>query len=389
MHSGNHRATGCWLVLDEATGISKSFEKKYDAILSADQTGHELCFYFHNSIWENFDKSKLDQQDLNKLYADRAQQLRDKYKWLVLHYSGGSDSHNILHTFLSNRIKLDEISIRWPKPWLDKKFYKPNNIDTSAKNAPSEFDYTIEPVLKHIQTYHPEIKINIVDYTDNLHSFASSSLLSDRIISINSSRSAFGSILQRLDPGTDRKMSTVDNNTGHIFGIEKPMLYLKDNDLYFYFSDVSFDTIRMEDDFNVEPFYWTGDFPLLPMAQAYQVGIFFKNNPQYQSLIPGPGKSVQQQTSEGTLYQKLLKTILYKQSWDLNKFQVDKPNVDRSDWHSWAHQSPELKNLNLLFKNVMHDLTSTIDAQYVIETESARLFAPRRTKLFHLMKISA
>ena len=101
------------------------------------------------------------------MYVERCNQLRDKYDYLVLHYSGGSDSHNILHTFLTNNIKLDEISIRWPKHWLDGKFYNVNNIDKSAKNAPSEFNYTIKPTLEYLQKHHPDIKINIVDFTED------------------------------------------------------------------------------------------------------------------------------------------------------------------------------------------------------------------------------
>jgi hypothetical protein len=380
--------TGFWLVKD-ADHQYKTFYLKYDALTYASSSKKELGFYFYNPIWENFDKNQLGKCRLVDLYAQRAQQLRDKYDYLVLHYSGGSDSHNILHTFLINNIKLDEISIRWPKHWIDGKFYTPNNLDRSAKNAPSEFDYTIKPALKYIQTYYPDIKINIVDYTENLNS-ATESKLTNRIISINSSRGALGSIAQRLDPGTDRKMSSASGNkVGHIFGIEKPLLYHQDNRLYFYFSDVSFDTIRMENEFNVEPFYWTADLPLLHMEQAYQVGMFFKTNPQYLNLLPGPGKSVHQVTNEISMYQNLLKSILYKDSWDTTKFQVDKPNVDRSDWHAWIHQAPELNKLNVLFKNVMNELTAPIEKKYLVDTPTATLFAPRRTQLFHLIDLAA
>ena len=46
---------------------------------------------------------------LSEYYRRRAQQIRDKYDYVVLLYSGGPDSNNILHAFVHNGIKIDEI----------------------------------------------------------------------------------------------------------------------------------------------------------------------------------------------------------------------------------------------------------------------------------------
>jgi hypothetical protein len=378
-----------WLVTGPTKEDTRYFAKKYDAINYASQTNRDLGYYFHNHVWENFDRTQLGKHSLPFLYKERAQQLRDKYDYLVLHYSGGSDSHNVLHTFLSNNIKLDEVTVRWPKHWIDGKFYQANNVDTSAKNAPSEYNYTIEPTLRFLEKNHPDIKINIVDFTEDIHSLVTKTNIQNRILTINSSRTALGTVVQRLDPSTDRRMaSTQLNNVGHIFGIEKPALFLQDNSLYFYFSDLSFDSTSMEEGMNVEPFYWTPDYPLMTMEQIYQAGLFFKHNKQYLHLLNSPNKQVKQVTLEINLQQNLLKTVLYKHSWDFSKFQVDKPNIDRSDWYSWAHETPELTKLNTLFHEVMTDITSGINEKFLINTDQTPLFAPRRTKLFYLMDLS-
>jgi hypothetical protein len=385
--SRHHSPAGCWVVVD-SNGRLHPFKNKIAALRHATTKKQDVGFYFYNTTWDNFDKSTLGKTSLPCLYAERARQLRDKYDYLVLHYSGGSDSHNVLHTFLNNDIKLDEITIRWPKHWLDGKFYTPNNLDTSAKNAPSEFNYTIKPTLEYLKQYHPEIKINIVDFTNNIYSMISTSTLENRISSINSSRCALSSITQRLDPTVDRNMiSTNISNVGHIFGIEKPTLYFKENSLYFYFSDVAFDTASMEEGINVEPFYWSGEFPLLTMEQIYQVGLFFKNNKQYLPLLNSPGKQVNQVTSDLNLQQNLIKHILYNHSWDFKKFQVNKPNVDRSDWHSWIHTSNELTKLNQIFDGVMRDMTDDIDDVFLINADKTPLLAPRMTKLFYLFDL--
>lgn len=380
--------TGAWFSFTEGQTNYKVFRKKIEALQYATANKQIVGFYFHNAVWDNFDKTTLGKNSLTGLYAERARQLRDKYNYLVLHYSGGSDSHNILHTFLSNKIKLDEITVRWPKHWIDGKFYTANREDTSAKNAPSEFDYTIKPTLEFLKANHPEIKINIVDFTDNIHSMINASTLENRISIINSSRCALGSVTMRLDPMIDRNMVSVNtNNVGHIFGIEKPTLFLKENKLYFYFSDVAFDSTSMEEGTNVEPFYWSGDLPQLAMEQIFQVGLFFKNNKQYLHLLNSPGKQVNQVTTEFNLQQNLIKHVLYKHSWDFNKFQVDKPNVDRSDWYSWIHTNPELSKLNDIFDGVMRDITSDIDERFLINLNKTPLLSPRLTKLFYLMDL--
>jgi len=57
-----------------------------------------------NHVWDVEPKDTLDE-----LYRQRAQEIRDKYDYVVLMFSGGRDSGNIFHAFTSNNIKLDEI----------------------------------------------------------------------------------------------------------------------------------------------------------------------------------------------------------------------------------------------------------------------------------------
>jgi len=55
--------------------------------------------------WYNPKESFLE------LLKQRALQLRNSYKYLILYYSGGSDSATVLQTFINNNIPLDEIVI--------------------------------------------------------------------------------------------------------------------------------------------------------------------------------------------------------------------------------------------------------------------------------------
>lgn len=83
---------------------------KIDAIEVGNKTGHKVEWHFNNEVFDNFSWHQEPESSLWDLYTLRAQQLREKYDYLVLMYSGGADSHNILNVFVRNGIHLDEIA---------------------------------------------------------------------------------------------------------------------------------------------------------------------------------------------------------------------------------------------------------------------------------------
>lgn len=349
-------------------------------------------FYYHDHIWSDFNMATLGKTSLPDLYKQRAQQLRDRYDYLVLHYSGGSDSHNILQTFIKNNIKLDEICVKWAKPLADGKFYNPNNIDFSSRNSPSEWDYVIKPALEKLRISNPEIKINIVDFTEKITSQSYDvNYIENKILKLNSVRGALGSVVMRLEEDYETKLiAGSGNKVGHIFGVEKPMLYLRDNKLYFYFTDTPFETMMMPDamaERRVEAFYWAPDFPELTMEQIYQTGLAFKMNPDKLHFLNNDGLTISDINIRYRMQQSFLKSILYKDTWNNNTFQVDKPNLDRSDWYYWLHESVELENLKFAHHQAMLNITSDLGENFLINSKETPLLKPYRTRLFYLMDL--
>lgn len=381
----NHKY-GCWIV----NGIP--FKNKFEALFYANQVGAVgPSFYFHDHIWQNFDRRLLGKVPLTTLYKERAQQLRDKYNYLVLHYSGGSDSHNILDTFLTNNIKLDEVYVRWAKPLIDGKFYTPNPHDLSAKNGASEWDFTIKPVLDKLKSSNPEIKINVVDFTDKFNKSYSVETIENRIVEMGMYRGALGSVAQRLDQSYERNITdSKSSNIGHIFGVEKPLVLQEKNTIYMYFHDSMIENALMPnlmEEESVELFYWTPDMPLLPMEQAYQVGKFLSEN--HKEFLSLDYTSTYDLAFRTNLYKKLNieKYILYKNSWDFEKFQVGKPNAARSDWWHWVHESPELLSIQTGFKIAMNNITSKIDKRMLINAEGASVLQPCKTYHIKIMDV--
>jgi hypothetical protein len=372
------------------------FKSKLDALHYASQISNgTVSYYFHDHIWDKLDRNLLGKSSLTSLYKERAQQLRDKYDYLVLHYSGGSDSHNILHTFLTNNIKLDEITVRWAKPLQDGKFYKPNTTDKSARNSVSEWDFAIKPTLDWIKSNRPEIKINVVDFTEKLidQSLSSVEFIKSRMEEMNFQRGSFGGLAMYQDPNVESKMvSTSVSKIGYIFGIEKPLLLLKDKKIYMQFQDSVYDNMfmpraRMNE--TGEAFYWSPEFPLLPMEQAYQAALYFKHSESHRTIMSTSAALSPVDTMKKFQEQNdVLKTILYKDSWNNNTFQADKPNVSRSDWYFWLHESPEIKLLHSNWQQAMVELLDGVDSRLIQYGEEKTPFlAPYRTKPFYLLSL--
>jgi hypothetical protein len=137
----NQEVEGFWQV-----GATK-FKNKFQALVFATDTNQEVSYIYFDQIWNNFDRSLLGKVSLKKLYQQRAQQIRDSYDYLILYFSGGADSYNVLRSFIDNGIKLDEVCVKWPMAAIKSQVYKANTLDTSARNTLSEWDFAIKPVL--------------------------------------------------------------------------------------------------------------------------------------------------------------------------------------------------------------------------------------------------
>jgi hypothetical protein len=69
----------------------------------------QVAWHYHDEYFSSFNWSKEPQESIDILYKKRCEQLRTSYDYIVLMYSGGSDSQNILDCFVNNNIHLDEI----------------------------------------------------------------------------------------------------------------------------------------------------------------------------------------------------------------------------------------------------------------------------------------
>ena len=71
---------------------------------------YNVTFHYFDSFYSSLSWKNEPSESLEELYKRRAQQLREKYDYIVLAYSGGADSCNVLNSFLDNDCNLFSIS---------------------------------------------------------------------------------------------------------------------------------------------------------------------------------------------------------------------------------------------------------------------------------------
>jgi hypothetical protein len=338
---------GVWEVQDSV------FDNKYEALVYATEINAPVSFNFFNDVWDSFDRSLLGKYSLNYLYKTRAQQLRDKYDYLILYFSGGSDSYNVLRAFLDNGIKLDELCVKWCTDVLDpaKGIYTPNTDDITAYNYLSEWDYAIKPVLDEVAQSHPEINIKVVNWLTE----DAVDRLPDLFKKVNHWHDIELPSLWTWSP-SEEKLISEGKTVGGIYGVDKPnVVFTEKQGTMVSFSDActTMGCPHPDNPTGVEFFYWSPEFPILALEMAYQTMLVFQQDPEY-AEIKFSHAIKQNAVAWQNFYQQQQKKLRYKlyDNWT-DRFQVLKPErLDRSDKHAWIYRRPEME----LYRNRYHEL---------------------------------
>lgn len=332
----------------------RKFINKYEALLFATEQNLPVYYKFFNNVWETFDRSQLGKYSLKEVYKQRAQQLRDQYDYLILYFSGGADSYNVLRSFIDNGIKLDEVCVKWCNDTLtaNNVIYKPNTEIKSARNYLSEWDYAIKPVLEEIANTNPEIKIEIVDW------FKDRSLIGaeDIFKVVNHWHDVEVPSLAVWSP-SEAKLVDQGKKVGSIYGIDKPQVYFEEDGsahMFFLDSATTMGTPNPCNVYGTEYFYWSPSFPLITFETASAAATAFRNDPILKDAVFD--KEVRGDLKKFVVriqvQQKNLRNILYD-NWT-DRFQAMKPiALNRSDKHFWIYRSPELKKFKESYRDMI------------------------------------
>lgn len=356
-----------WWKVNERSFTNKLSALQYASTINTASVSYHFC----DAVWDHAAQLPTN-LSLTQLYKERAQQLRDKYKFLILNYSAGADSHNIFETFVRNKIKLDAIQIKWP---ITATLHHSPSRNPSSFNLLSEWELTILPSIKEIANKFPGIKILLEDW--------------GTVTEINMSQLAQINHLMSL--GDLLRFNTVSTheknyNTGVIWGIDKPLIYKSNNQYGFFFRDMITSVGQSLHNENVEYFYWTPDMPEIAVSQARTLIDVMQTAGTYNDLIftkdlPTPVKKIE------ALRQLSIKT-LYPYRRDV--FQVLKYQIEhKQDWDSWMYNSSELDCLTDQWQLQLNNLLGDIDNKFCNLDQNGKKVSikPINTKIFWLQHI--
>jgi hypothetical protein len=327
MHSILNKNQGYYTVGDQL------FRSKVEAFAHGTKTNTHPEWQFFNNEWKCQQWTQEPQVDITELYKARARQIREKYDWVTIFYSGGSDSQIMVDSFLEAGCRIDEIVTIWYRgvtgdPIMDRNA-------TNAENIEAEFEFTTRPGLERIKNLSPHTKIT---YRDRSKSMVESykQVDSEEWVVINKDV-AGPSALARYSVAYDKdQLEFLDKGlkTAFVYGVDKPKVCIKDGNYCLYFIDSVINysgsqIVRTEyNNYDEIYFYWSVDMPEIVIKQAHMIRNWFEMHPALKPILYWPNSN----TAHRNAYEIIVRPIIYP-SWDLNTFQVNK--ISRYVFHEW------------------------------------------------------
>jgi hypothetical protein len=318
------------------------FSSKIKACIYGTQQKKLVKWIFNNHVFDNYPWKLEPDLTLDQLYDRRARELREKYDYLVLAFSGGGDSNNILESFLRQGLFIDEIVTnvmgdRNNATILNPKF-------TESWNESAEFHFQTLPRLKYVEKVSPKTKISILDLSNHIFDFLGKagdpSWLDYTRERLNVSGLMRHNFLHFMDI---RKRFDKDKKIAMILGVEKPRTFIKDGMMKVMLFDKAINIATVEEfitdytNTRVEYFYSHPDSADMLAKQCHVIKRWLEHFPQYlPAWTPGSMKDLLKK--HRLVHERALRSVLYT-TWNNNYWQSDKST---NDWYSqiddWFHK---------------------------------------------------
>jgi len=190
----------------------------------------EWKWNYNDDFFGQFDWSQEPKEDIREIYKQRALELRRSYDYLILYYSGGHDSANMLYAFLDNNIPIDEVCVYYSK--YDK-----------VSNQYKELTALTWNKIKWLKTKYPSLNVRIIDYGDmfkNWKDIICKYGFGDNLFDVFGSMLSINRIIADefyLTIPDWNKLLEKGKNLAWVFGSDKPMIRYLDNNWIFNFHD--------------------------------------------------------------------------------------------------------------------------------------------------------
>ena len=272
----------CWTVINHETGSAQTFNNKLEAVFAQRVLPHATIYFnWYEQLFNQFEFQIEPIESYSELLRQRAQELRDRYGYIRLWFSGGSDSTSALNAFIDNDIHLDEIIVYL---WNDHEHHDP------LQSGSRELVLSAIPYLESVQHKLIGTKITkiILNYEDYLKTISGPDRVGEipYLHSMDRGSHLFG--LSCVQYAWEKVLeNTTHDNYCDLFGGTKPVISRKGDNYYFYLIDTTLqDQIFSK---RAEDFFISSQNPKLFFKTVHMLKNYVKSknwsNKQIQKLI--------------------------------------------------------------------------------------------------------
>lgn len=356
---------------------NKIFYNKTEAMLYASQVNGELKWFYHKDKFDSVNWTIEPEISLDDFYKIRAQQIRNKYDYVAVFLSGGSDSTNVVMSFINNDIHIDEIIISEPTSGMNN--FKVNDKNTNKTNHISEIQYAAIPLASKIKSQFPNIRITMNDIFENILNFK------DEEWVLNSVDWTHPSSLGRFSINSlthIKKLAEEGKKIGLVYGVDKPVVICDSNDnINLVLVDYGVNVPQQPFDIiypNVDRilFYWTPDLPELMVKQAHTVAkeIYKPENKHVLELMYDGRKPILNGIEDRVRHNKYERLIMHwiYPSIKCDVFQVDKHcNLLISEYDIWLYDNHKNERVSQMVLSDISFLIKSINPRFLTNSNNA------------------
>lgn len=367
---------------------NKIYTDKIKAILDAQQTSADIAWNFFRDTFDKVQWTVEPTLSLQELYRIRAQQIRDKYDYVIVRVSGGADSTNIIWSFLNNGIHVDEVITDAPLSGLNN--FDWNDKDTSASNTISEIKFVTFPLLEQIKKKSPNTIITVNDIFEDAMRITADEWADNWSEFISPVERGVLNKYARL-----RDMAEQGKRIGIVWGVDKPQLrYNPDRTITVSLVDRVVN-IGSKDPFD-KPyptvdrvlFYYTPELPELMVKQCHVVcnHIHKKENIWISNILRELSQPRELPKGVHPLgiptspifikgaYQKAIAPVIYPDTWLENIFQCEKSDGTfmpaHNDWFFSLHKNTSMYEM---MKSEFQSFYKQINHKYLDKSKNGFL----------------
>jgi len=325
-------------------GDFKSYSK-LECVYEHLRTNKPLAWNFNENVFGSLDWTKEPEQSLEELYRQHAQLLRERYDYLVLWFSGGADSTNILNTFITNNIRLDEV--------VSYVNYEASGDKYNFLNG--EIYNVAVPKIEEVKKLHqPWLHHRLIDVSQLMvDAFHEKEIKFDWIYNMNNYFNPNAVGRRNVKQKIPEWMALINSGkrVGFIHGIDKPRVTGINGKFYYRFLDMIDTSVTPEmqranhEWEHDELFYWSPDAPLIPLKQAHIIKKYIRH-----ATTSTPGFTTDPNclspvltTISGTLYKLTLPTLhkLIYPGWYPVPYQFKPKSTFFTERDTWFFKLPD------------------------------------------------